>query len=191
MDDYNEFNKFAYFSSSTTVQPPTNKGWDKYHTIRRLGEILVRRRACKGQKNVNKKDDSCTAKVLYVSKAGVCGTLIVPIGTHASTCLHTGHSRSISHQGLDGILGYIGHTRADITHASKADVLEKADGNEVYTLKTDHFPNILSCINDIYMYKNRAIQFAWKRVKWAISNMLISDNCPHHVEWWEKSYPHL
>ena len=140
VDDYNEFSKFAYFASSTTVQPPTKKGWDKYHTIRRVGEIMVRRRACKGQKNVNNQGDSCTAKVLYICKAGVCGTLIVPIGTHASTCLDAGHSRSISHHGLDGILGYIGHTRPDITHASEADILEKADGNEVYSLKTDHFP---------------------------------------------------
>ena len=117
------------FSSSTTVQPPMKKGWGKYEIIWRTGGYVVKMRSCKDE-------GSCTATV-YVNKIGMCGTLILPSGAHASTCLNKRHPKSLSHDGLDGILEYIGHTSADITHASEADIMEDADGNVVYALEAD------------------------------------------------------
>ena len=134
VDEYDKFSRFTYSSSSTTVQPPMKNGWGKWQIIRRTGEYVVKRRSCIGQKCPNKDDGTCTATVSFVSKIGWCGTLILPSGTHASTCLNKRHPKCLSHDGLDGILEYIGHTRADITHASDADILEHSD--VVYALKS-------------------------------------------------------
>ena len=137
-DDKLELAKCAYFSHETTTQPPTKKGWGKYHTVRRNKRFVVLKRQCNINGNTNDLSGTCTAQVYYISKADSPGTLVLPVGDHNNKCCQLNPTKIPYPKGIDVILNYIKHDRRDLIHCSD-DVLNSADGDQVFAIPSENF----------------------------------------------------
>ena len=138
-DDKIELAKCAYFSHETTTQPPTKKGWGKYHTVRRNKRFVVLKRQCNSNGNTNDFSGSCTAQVFYISKADSRGSLVLPVGEHNTKCCQLNPTKIAYPKGIDVILNYIKHDRRDLLHCSDEDVLNSADGDQVFAIPSENF----------------------------------------------------
>ena len=137
-DEFTNYNNIAFYTKINTVEPPTMKGWGKYNIMRTTREFRVHKRRCKGNRECGGSvSDTCNAEIIYISKCGSAGTLMIPTGNHAPACKDNLVEVEPKSQGFESLLTYMGHVTDDVIRAQDPNILDYADGNKVYVLPID------------------------------------------------------
>ena len=80
-----------------------------------------------------------SAQVFYISEVDSRGSLVLPVGEHNTKCCQLNPTKIPYPKGIDVILNYIKHDRRDLIHCSDEDVINSADGDQVFAIPSENF----------------------------------------------------